>query len=121
MRHSQRGVTFIGWLILLVPVGIVFYGGLKLVPIYLNYMRVAKAMNGMSEDAKGGDATSMNAMRSSLDRRFEIEGIEHPTLKEIEIHRDGDHWLAVVDYEDVTPLFGNVSILVQFHKEVEVY
>ncbi len=42
MRHTQRGVTFLGWLILLIPVAIVVYAGIRLTPIYLNYMRVAQ-------------------------------------------------------------------------------
>ena len=39
----QRGITFIGWLFLLMPVAIVVYGGIRLAPVYLNYMKVAKA------------------------------------------------------------------------------
>jgi hypothetical protein len=31
----------IGWLVLMVPIAIVAYGVIRLVPIYLNYMRVS--------------------------------------------------------------------------------
>ena len=30
MRRHQRGVTTLGWLILLIPVAIVFYAGIRL-------------------------------------------------------------------------------------------
>ena len=56
----------------------------------------------------------------SLEKHFDIESIDDPTTKDIDIHREGEHWVAIADYEDVAPLFGNVSLLVQFHKEVEV-
>ena len=53
MRHSQRGVTFIGWLFLLVPVAIVVYAGIRLTPIYLNYMRVAKSLSQVAQRGQG--------------------------------------------------------------------
>ncbi len=120
MRQSQRGITLIGWLVLLVPIAIVGYAGIRLVPIYLNYQRVSSALVQVGQEAKAGDAGSAQALRNSLEKRFDIESIEHPTARDIDIHRDGDHWVASVDYEDLAPMFGNVSLLVQFHKQVDM-
>jgi hypothetical protein len=121
MRHSQRGITMIGWLVLLVPVGIVVYAGIRLTPIYLNYMRVAKSMSETVSEAKAGDTTNATSLRNSLDKHFDIEGITHPAGKDVDIHRENEQWVAVVDYEDVAPMFGNISLLVQWHKQVEVH
>ena len=44
MHSRQAGITFIGWLFLLVPVAIVGYAGIRLLPVYLTYMKVAKAV-----------------------------------------------------------------------------
>src|ERR1700676_4189727 len=120
MRHSQRGITFVGWLVVLVPISIVLYAGIRLTPIYLNYMRVAKALSQTVSEAKGETANAQT-LRTSLEKHFDIEGIEHPTTKDIDIHRESDHWVAIADYEDLAPMFGNISLLVQFHKQVEVH
>ncbi len=119
MRHSQRGITFIGWLFLLVPIAIVFYAGIRLSPVYLNYMRVAKALSQTVSEAKG-ESVNATTLRQALAKHFDIEGIEHPTTKDIDIHRESEHWVAIADYEEVAPMFGNISLLVQFHKQVEV-
>ena len=119
-HHAQRGVTFIGWLILLVPVAIVVYAGIRLAPMYLNYMRVAKSMSQLASEAKSASATNPTELRNSLAKHFDIESIERPDIKDIDIHREGDHFVAIADYEDVAPLFGNVSLLVQFHKQVDM-
>ena len=121
MLKSQRGVTLIGWVILLIPIAIVGYAGIRLAPIFLNYYRVVQALNQEATEMKtsGGPITPQN-VRGGLDRRFDVGYVDHPTGKDIDIHRDGDHWVAVADYEDLAPLFGNVSILVQFHKQVEL-
>jgi hypothetical protein len=122
MRHTQRGITFIGWLFLLVPIAIVVYGGIRLAPMYLNYMRVAKSLSRMVTETQGAgtSAATPQAMRVTLGKLFDIESIERPDVKDIDIHREGDHFVAVADYEDVAPMFGNVSLLVQFHKQVEM-
>jgi hypothetical protein len=118
---SQRGITFIGWLVLLVPLAIVVYAGIRLTPVYLNYMRVAKALAQTASEARGVDTTSAQQLHVSLDKHFDIEGITKPATTDIDIHRENDHWVEVADYEEVVPMFGNVSLLVQFHKEAEVH
>lgn len=120
MRHSQRGVTLIGWLVLLIPVAIVVYAGIRLTPIYLNYMRVSKALTQIASEAKGSDTNNATTLRNALEKHFDIESITTPTTKEIDIHRENEHWVAIADYEEVAPLFSNVSLLVQFHKVVTV-
>ena len=121
MRRTQRGVTFIGWLFLLSTVGVVGYEGIRLAPIYLNYMRVAKSLDRLEDPTLAiNGPMSAQTLRTQLGRSFEIESIEHPDLKEIDIHRDGEHWVAIADYLDETPLFGEVSMVVHFHKEVDL-
>ena len=120
MPKSQRGVTFVGWLILMVPIGILVYAGIRLTPIYLNYFRVVKALTQQASESKGEGQLDVTAVRLALEKRFDVEYVDHPTAKDIDIHRDGDHWVAVADYEDVAPLFANVSILTQFHKQVDL-
>ena len=49
-RARQRGITLIGLLILAVLVGIVGLAGMKLVPMYINDMKLAKALDGIPEE-----------------------------------------------------------------------
>ena len=37
MRNYQRGMTVLGWMLLLIPVAIIGYAGIRVAPIYLNY------------------------------------------------------------------------------------
>jgi hypothetical protein len=120
MRYSQRGVTFIGWVILLIPVAIVVYAGIRLTPVYLNYMRVAQALTQLATEHQGGVTLDPQQLRVSLEKRFDIDSIENPDVKSVDIHREGDHFVAISDYEDTIPMFGNISLLVQFHKRVDM-
>ncbi len=123
MRHSQRGVTFIGWLFLLSAIAIVVYEGIRLTPVYLNYLKVARALDRLKEPGpEGTTAGPANAqlLHTVLARSFEINSIDQPDLKDIDIHREGEHWVAIADYDDDAPLFANLTLVVHFHKEVDV-
>ena len=120
MRHSQRGVTFFGWIVLLIPIALLIYIGIRLTPVYLNYMRVARSMTEVAEEAKSGDATSAQTLRTALEKHFNVDYIDHPDIKDIDIHREGDHWVEIADYEETVALFYNISLLVQFHRETDI-
>ena len=119
MYERQRGITFIGWLFLLTPAAIVLYAGIRLAPLYLNYMKVAKAMDQARTEFKtgGGDAA---AIRNSIDKKFEIDMVEYPTTKDIKVTRDGGGWMIQTQYDDDAPLFGNLSLHVTFDKRVTI-
>ena len=120
MRKQQRGVTFIGWLFLLMPIAILVYVGIRVAPLYLNYFRVVRSLEQLAADTRGDAQINPVALRSSLEKRFDVEYIDHPAPKDIDIHREGNRWVAVADYEDPAPLFANILILVQFRKQVDL-
>jgi len=74
----------------------------------------------VAAEAKGGEGLTADGVRLALDKHFQVGYIEHPTAKDIDIHREGSQWTMIADYEDVAPLFGDMSLLVQFHKQVEI-
>jgi hypothetical protein len=117
MRNRQRGVTAIGWLFLLTPIAIVGYAGIRLAPLYLNYMKVTRALDQVAHDYKegGGDPTTI---RSVVDKHFEIDMVDFPTTKDLKISRDGGGWVVEMAYDDEAPLLSNVSLHVTFDKIV---
>ena len=119
MRNRQVGVTAIGWLFLLTPVAIVVYAGIRLTPVYLNYMKVAKAMEGTVSEMKGGGATPQT-IRATIDKHFEIDMVDYPTTKDMKITKDGGSWIVESQYDDEAPLFANLSLHVSFDKTVKI-
>jgi Domain of unknown function (DUF4845) len=117
MRNRQRGVTAIGWLVLLTPFAIVLYAGIRLAPVYLNYMKVVRAIDQAASNAKSGaGAGDATAIRTAIDRHFEIDMVEYPTIKDIQVRREGGAWVIEAKYEDEAPLLANVSLHVTFDK-----
>ena len=120
MRSRQRGITLIGWIILLIPFAIVIYAGIRLTPVYLNYMKVTRSLDQVASEVKGGDTTNSGTLRNALEKHLDIESVDYPTLKDIKITKEGRGWTLEAAYDDQAPLFANIFILVSFDKVVHI-
>jgi hypothetical protein len=120
MLNRQRGVTFIGWLLLLLPLALIGYAAIRLTPVYLNYMKVARTLEQTANDFRDDRSVTAAQIRLSLEKRLDIESVKYPTVRDIVVQRDGQGWVMQAAYEDVAPLFSNVSLLIAFDRKVEL-
>ncbi len=117
MYRRQRGMTFLGGLLLMIPVAIVVYAAIRLAPVYLNYMSVARSLDLAASSAQSdGGRVSPQGVRNALAKRFDIESITFPSVQDIAVRQDGSGWVIEAKYEDMAPLFGNISLTVDFDK-----
>jgi Domain of unknown function (DUF4845) len=117
-RNKQLGVTALGWLILLTPFAIVIYAGIRATPVYLNYLKVVKTLEGTKSELKGG--ASASSIKAAIDKHFEIDMVNYPDSKDFKITRDEGAWLVEAQYEDDAPLFANISLHFLFDKQVRI-
>jgi hypothetical protein len=120
MHSKQRGVTLIGWIFLLIPIVILGYAGLRLAPVYLNYMKVSRSMNQLVSEMHSSDASNVELIRSSLEKHLDVESVDYPAIKDFSIRRDGSVWIVQTTYEETAPLFSNISLVVSFDKTVQI-
>ncbi|MBS0580982.1 MAG: DUF4845 domain-containing protein [Proteobacteria bacterium] len=120
MRNKQLGVTALGWLILLTPFAIVGYIGMRMAPMYLNYMKVVRAMDQAGGELKTSGGANPQGIRTAIDRHFEIDMVDYPAVKDFKITKDGSGWVVEANYDDEAPLFDNISIHVNFDKVVKM-
>jgi Tfp pilus assembly protein PilE len=118
MRKRQQGMTFIGLLCILALVGVIGYAGLRLVPVYLNYMKIARILEETASEVKGGP--DPGAMRRIIERHWAVDDPTAVDYKDIEITRDDSGAQMHIAYDDAVPYIGNVSLSVHFDKTVKV-
>lgn len=117
LRHPQAGMTTLGMIILVGFIGLVAFAGIRLTPIYLNYMKVAGVVSGVQKEFDGADA-SRSAIRSSIARRFDIESVGVVNAKDVTVKKvDGGHEVAAT-YSHKAPFIANVSFVVDFDNRV---
>ena len=120
MQHRQQGMTFLGILVLVIVVGAWVYAGIRLVPKYLEYMRVASTLEKVRDEYDSNPGTTEFMLRKSVERHFDIEMVEIVSSNDIQIKREGGTFTMRAAYDDTVPLVYNISFLVQFDKTVEV-
>jgi hypothetical protein len=119
LKRRQAGMTTLGVIILVSFIGIFAFAGIRLTPIYLNYMKVAGVVNGVQKEFDGQNATR-SAIRNSVSRRFDIDSVGVITAKDVTVTKvDGGHEVAAT-YSHKAPFIANISFVVDFDRRVLV-
>jgi hypothetical protein len=119
MRQPQLGMTFVGILCILALVGVIAYAGIRLIPVYLNYMKIARTMDVTATEFKG-ENPDVGAMRHALEHHWVVEDPSAVDVKDIEITKNDSGVSMHVVYDDAVPYIANVSLSVHFDKTVKV-
>jgi hypothetical protein len=119
MRERQRGMTFLGLMILLGFIGIFVYAGIKLAPVYLQGYKVMKAVADLKHETEGA-AITPPAIQRALEKRFDIEDITEVKPKEVDITKTDSGYTVHAGYDVTVPFFGNLFFLVRFDKTVDL-
>lgn len=117
MRSRQRGATFLGMLTIVAILGFGLFAGIRLVPMYLEYMAVVRAMEQTAKENAGG---SPQDLLTSLIRRWTIEDIDSIQPRDIKITRVNNGFVMRAWYRAETPFISNISLVVDFDKSVPV-
>jgi hypothetical protein len=118
-RGRQAGMTTLGLIILVLFVGLFVFGGMRLTPIYLNYMKVAGVVSGVQTEFDGANA-SRASIRNYISRRFDIESVGIINAKDVTVSKvDGGYEVAAT-YSHKAPFIANVSFVVDFDNRVVI-
>jgi hypothetical protein len=118
LRH-QRGITFIGGLVIATFVAIIGFAALRLAPVYLEYQKVVAAFKQIEVEYATGGATEGD-IRLTLQRRFDVDDVTSITPQEVSIRRNNGTLEVSVEYSAVAPFISNISFLVDFERTVNV-
>ena len=119
MKQRQRGATFLGMVTILLILGAGLYAGLRLVPVYLEYTKVARALEQVRDEHAAIDSNPQ-LIRNSLERRWDVEDIKSIGWKEILIKKTNEGYEVRAQYNVERPFVANVFLLAKFDKSVVI-
>ena len=111
--NTQRGMGFAGVLAMLVGIVILAILVMKLVPAYLEYFNIKKAVTAITSSGELRNATVAD-VRKAFELRQAIDDFTSVGPKDLEITKDGSEIVISFAYEKRIPLFYNLSILIDF-------
>lgn len=119
MSHRQRGMTLLGFLVVLIVVGFFAFIAMRLFPVYQEYYGVVTSMKGVAGEP--GSATMDPArIRDLLGRRFYISYVENVKPENIKIIRGADGNKLNVKYEVRRDLLYNLDFVASFDKTIDL-
>ena len=112
MRKKQLGVGLGGLMMGSVIVIVVAMVGIKLLPSYIEFFAIKKAVNAIAGEKAGG--ASVAEIRKSFDARSAIDDITSVRAADLEITKDGGQLVIAARYRKEIGLVGNVGVYIDF-------
>jgi len=119
MKRTQRGITLIGFILVLGVVGVFLYMGMKLIPMYTEYYSLKQALAGMAKEP-GIIDNQPAKIEDLLFRRLDVSFSENIKPADVKIVRKDAGYLVTVDYEVRRPLISNIDVVGKFHTEQDL-
>jgi hypothetical protein len=121
MHGKVKGITLIGFVIVLAVLGFFGYLAMRLIPAYTEYYGVVKSME--LERAEAGAASkSLDMIRRDLAFKFNTQYVDEANVPPaaITLNREGGAATLRVNYERRIPFMYNIELLATFDKSVSM-
>ena len=116
MKRMQRGMTMLGFLITLSVVILFLFCGMKIVPMYIEFYSVKKALASIANEQNAA-ASSKEAIRALFARHIKIDYVKIIKPDMLKIETTGDGYNLSVTYERREELVANLDVVGRFHAE----
>lgn len=114
----QRGLTGMGWLMVLIVLAAAITLTLRLAPHYIDFYTVKSVIQGLP--AQEVRTMSRSSLLEALKKRFKINNLRDFDIRDIiDLQRSRDNTVLEVRYERREHLFFNVDVVISFHERFE--
>ena len=119
-RYS-RGITLLGFIIMLCVAGFFAYIVMKLVPVYVEYFGVVKSMEQVRNEP-GAAQKSVEEIRRDLNVKFDLQYVDEKDIppQAIQVKREATGPTLRIAYEKRVPFMYNIDLVASFDKTVNL-
>jgi Tfp pilus assembly major pilin PilA len=112
--RRQRGITLLGFIIVMAVVGVFAYIGFKLFPMYQEYYAVKSALKSLAGEPGIANTDPGRIMDLYL-RRLYMNYSSNVKREHVKIERGDGGWVMTVQYEVRKPIVANLDVVGKFH------
>jgi len=111
-RTGQSGFTILGFIFVAAVVLSLAMIGFRVLPSYIEYFSVVKILKQTLDNAPEGQTVTQ--FRRDFDLKASADYIDSVRGSDIEISKQDNKLVASAEWTKTLPLFGNVSLLLDF-------
>jgi uncharacterized protein DUF4845 len=120
-QRNVRGITFIGFIIMLCVLGFFAYLVMRLLPMYVEYFGVLKTMEMMKNEPNSAQR-SIEELRRDIYLKFNTQYVDENSVppQAIQLKREGGAATLRIFYEKRVPFVYNIDLVATFDKSVNL-
>lgn len=115
--QKQKGMTAIGWLIVLGLIAFFVLTALRLIPMYLEFGKVNSVLESVANEPGLAGKTKSEIIKL-IDKRFDINDVSTVSARDAKIVKEDGVVKIRMDYERREEFLGNIDVVGKFSKEV---
>ncbi len=108
MKRQQRGITFIGLLVVAALVGVAMVVGAQVAPTVIEYQAIQKAVN------RAAEGTTVAEVRGLYDKTAQIDDISSVKSRDLVISKENDRVVVEFSYEREIHLAGPAYLVLKY-------
>lgn len=120
-RKRQRGLSFLGLVVLVGVLGFAAVIGLKLIPIYMDSWKIDGVMKAVISDSETKQLSRKEVIEALL-KRLDIDAVDAVNYSNyadsLTVTKKQNNTTIDIYYRVETPLLGNLSLVAEFDKSV---
>jgi hypothetical protein len=109
MKHSQRGITFIGIVFVGVVLALAGVVVAQVAPTYMEFQSIQKAVQRAADSG-----TTVAEIRSSFDKSKQVDYFEAISSKDLEISKENDKIVVEFAYDKEIHLAGPAYLVLKY-------
>src|SRR4249919_1506232 len=98
MERKQRGITLIGFVMVLIVVGCVAFLAMNLAPVYQEYFAVMSSMKSVAAQP-GASSQDLTTLQRSLQKSFDVGYVDSVSAKTLKVIHDKSGNTINMNYE----------------------
>lgn len=119
LRKAQLGLTLWSGLYLFGSLGFFALCAIKVGPLYLNEFQINRAVRDVAaQSSVVGSEVDVTAVRSSLQRRWDIDYLRQLEPRDIKVIRTTGGLFLSYDYDAEVSLFANIIVVARFKADI---
>lgn len=115
--RRQRGMTAIGFVLVLIVIAFSALITMKVLPIYLDFFSIRSTLEGLASEP-GVRERSPADITQAIDRRFDVSYVTVIQAKDIKVQKKGGVISLILKYEDRRPLLSNLDVVASFDEVI---
>jgi len=117
--HHQKGMTAIGWMLMLGLIAFFTLITLRLVPLYLEFAKVTSVLESLQNEP-GITRKTRSEIIKMVRKRFDINDVYNVDPKLVKVSKNDGVLKVSISYERREHLLSNIDVVASFDKQVEV-